>query len=143
VGSAPLPTLCSIPSTFLWDRLWLNRLNPYVILRDQESEWRYKGVLKGFSYAIDPRPPFFLTENSPTLWPVPTTLGRFHSMLFSPSNQDPLLSQEWPRWVAPLEGGREAPTQLALVCCREYCAGTSWVAGLPRPALCQRIRVLR
>jgi hypothetical protein len=36
-----------------------------VIQLDWSREWHYKGVLKGFSYAIDQRPPFVLTENSP------------------------------------------------------------------------------
>jgi hypothetical protein len=35
------------------------RLNPYVIQLDLESEWRYKGVLKGFSYAISRGPLLF------------------------------------------------------------------------------------
>jgi hypothetical protein len=63
-------------------------------------------VLKGFSYAIDQRPPFVLTENSPTLWPVPSTLVCFHLVFLS-----------------LLEPGSDAATLgcplRAPVCCRE------------------------
>jgi hypothetical protein len=106
VDSSHFPPFVAGPSTFLWGRHWLIRLNPYCDSARLESKWHYKGVLKGFSYAIDQRPPFVLTENSPTLWPVQTTLVCFHLVFLS-----------------LLEPGSDAATlgcpPRAPVCCRE------------------------
>jgi hypothetical protein len=82
VAGSHFPPFVVSPSTFLWGRHWLIRLNPYCDSARLESKWHYKGVLKGLSYAIDQRPPFVLTENSPTLWPVQPTLVCFHLVLF-------------------------------------------------------------
>jgi hypothetical protein len=65
VGSSHFPPF--VVSTFSVGPPLAHSVEP---LRDSarlESKWRYKGMLKGFT---DPRPPFVLTENSPTMWPV-------------------------------------------------------------------------
>jgi hypothetical protein len=82
-----------------------------VIQLDWSREWHHKGVPKGFSYAIDQRPPFVLTENLPTLWAVLPTLVYFHLVFLS-----------------LLEPGSDAATLAcplrAPVCCREgLCQG--------------------
>jgi hypothetical protein len=114
VGMVPTPTLCSSPSTFLWGRHWLIRLNPYVIQQETRVEVALQGGAERFLATLRPEAPFFvLTENSPTLWPIrrPRSASTRGFCLFS--NQGPLLSLDRPQWVAPLEGGREAPARVA------------------------------